>query len=95
MNKTELTKTLAHRTGLSQRDIGAVLDALFDTDDGVVPQELAAGRAVSLRGFGTFEVRAAAPRIARNPKTGAPVQLAAQQRPVWRPAAPLRARLNG
>lgn len=95
VNKTELVKTLATRTGLNQRDVGAVLDALFDPDGGVVPGELAAGRAVAIRGFGTFEVRLAAPRLARNPRTGAPVQIPAQTRPTWRPAAPLRERLNG
>ena len=95
MNKTELGKTLAGRTGLSQKTVTAVLDALFDPDAGVVADELAASRAVSIRGFGTFEARRAAPRLARNPRTGEAVQLGAQTRPAWRPAAPLRDRLNG
>ena len=95
MNKTELTKTLATRTGLNQRAVSGLLDALFDPEAGVVASELAAGRAVAIRGFGTFEMRHAAARIARNPRTGEPVQLPAQARPAWRPAAPLRERLNG
>lgn len=95
MNKTELVKTLASRTGLDQRTVGGLLDALFDPKDGVIAAELAAGRAVAIRGFGAFEARSAAPRIARNPRTGEAVQLPAQVRPAWRPAAPLKERLNG
>lgn len=95
MNKTELVKTLASRTGLDQRTISGLVDALFSPEGGVIAGELAAGRAVAIRGFGTFEARSAAPRIARNPRTGEPVQLAASIRPAWRPAAPLKQRLNG
>jgi len=95
MNKTQLVKTLAARTGLDQRAVASVLDALFDPQGGVIADELSRGSAVGVRGFGTFEPRDAPPRIARNPRTGEPVQLPAQRRATWRPAAPLKARLNG
>ncbi len=83
MNKTQLVMALARRTGLGQDEVRRVLDALFED---VIPSELEAGRAVAIRGFGTFEPRLRAPRLARNPATGAPVQVPARMQVALRPA---------
>lgn len=94
MNKAELIKTVAEKCGVPQRTVADVLDAVFDPASGAIADALAEGAAVGLRGFGTFELRDAPPRLLRNPKTGEPVQVGAQRRAVWRPATPLKARLN-
>ena len=95
MNKTQLQKTLAARANITQAEAATVLEVLFDTHGGIIPDALNRGSAVAIRGFGTFEVKQTRPRLARNPRTGAAVQVAAQRRPSWRPARPLKARLNG
>lgn len=94
MNKAELIKTVADKSGVPQRTVAEVLDAVFDPAAGAIAEALSGGAAVGLRGFGTFEIRDAPPRLLRNPKTGEPVQVGAQRRPVWRPAAALKTRLN-
>jgi len=83
LNKTQLVSALARRTGLPQDEVRRVLDALFDE---VLPAEFEAGNAVAIRGFGTFEPRLRAPRLGRNPSTGAPVQVPARMQVVLKPA---------
>lgn len=53
MNKSELVKELAYKTGFTQKDSGKFLDALAETIGKAVSQ----GEKVSILGFGTFELR--------------------------------------
>jgi len=94
VNKTELIKALSRRADLPQREVTAVVEALFDPFDGVLADTLARGESVAIRGFGTFEPRVRAPRLARNPRSGEPVQLPAQVRPALRASERLVERLN-
>ena len=94
MNKAELIQTLARRTGLTQASARAAVDALFDPATGLLAEELAAGRGAALAGFGVFEVRQRAPRLARNPRTGEEVLVPAAPAPVFRPAPALKARVR-
>ena len=95
MTKADVVSALAQALGGSRTDANTVVDALFGLQDGIIPQALARGESVALRGFGVFEVRRVAPRLARNPKTGAPVQTAASLRPAFRPSAGLKRHVNG
>lgn len=45
---------------------------------GLIIRETSAGEKVMLKGFGTFSVKAKAARTARNPMTGASVQVPAR-----------------
>ncbi len=94
MNKTQLIKALCERTGMSRAQATAALDALFSPDDGILADTLDRGSAIAIRGFGTFEVRARAPRLAHNPQGGPPIQLPPRRAPAWRPSAALKERLN-
>jgi integration host factor subunit beta len=44
-----------------------------------------------VRGFGTFKIRQRKTRMARNPRTGAPVEVSARPVPVFKPSKELRA----
>jgi integration host factor subunit beta len=44
-----------------------------------------------VRGFGTFKIRNRKTRMARNPRTGAPVEVSARPVPVFKPSKELRA----
>lgn len=94
MNKTQLIAALTRRTSLAREVVTQVVDAVFDAD-GVIQDELLAGRSVAIRGFGTFEPQRRRPRLARNPTTGEPIPLPATLVAGFRPAEALRARMRG
>lgn len=66
MNKTELIKENALRTGLSQTKIKEVLNA----QEAIIIEAMQRGEKVSLVGFGTYEAVDRDARERRNPKTG-------------------------
>ena len=80
MNKSQLAEAAADRAGLSKGDASKALDAVLDT----ITSALQSGEKVSLTGFGTFEVRNRAARTARNPQTGAEMQVAASKAPAFK-----------
>jgi DNA-binding protein HU-beta len=67
------------------------VDGLLDT----IVAAVGAGDSVSITGFGVFEPRARAARVARNPRTGAAVDVAATTVPAFRPGAAFRAVVGG
>lgn len=66
MNKTELIREIANRTGLSQAKVKEVLGA----EETVIIEALLNGDKVSLVGFGTYEAVDRPARERRNPQTG-------------------------
>ena len=54
---------------------------------------LANGENIEIRGFGTFKVRRRKTRIARNPRTGDPVEVPSRSVPVFKPSKHLRSRV--
>ena len=65
MNKTELVSAVAEKTGLSKKDSDAAVNATIDA----ITESLKNDDKVALVGFGTFEVRARAERMGKNPQT--------------------------
>jgi len=55
---------------------------------------LSTGDRVELRGFGSFTVKKRAPRVGRNPKTGASVNVPAKVVPHFKPGKELRERVD-
>lgn len=88
MNKTELVKAMAEKTGLSQKDAEAALKAFTDT----VAKELKKkdGK-VQLVGFGTFKVTERKARVGRNPQTGASLKIKKAKLPKFVAGAALKA----
>ncbi len=81
-----LVSRIAKEAGLSKRAADAALRALLAG----VKQELAAGRRVTIAGFGSFVVRRTSPRVGRNPRTGKAIRIPAGWRPVFRPCRALK-----
>lgn len=75
MNKSELAAALAAKTGLTAAKSAEVVSALVDT----ITSEVAGGGKVAIQGFGTFSLKERAARTAKNPKTGAVIQVAAKK----------------
>ncbi len=77
MNKGELVARVAKDSGLTKADAGRALDAALDN----VTKALKKGEKVTLVGFGTFGVSRRRARAGRNPRTGAPIKIAARRVP--------------
>ncbi len=95
MNKTEMAKKLAGKTGLTQGVTSDVVDAIFSTEsgEGIIAVELDAGGKVSISGFGTFETRHRAARMGRNPTTGESIYIAAKNVAAFKAAKGLKDRV--
>ena len=89
-SKQQLVAELAQDTGLSKTQIDTVLYVLDD----IISAELASGEPIKLPGIGTFDPRETSPRTARNPRTGAEVDVPAKTRVVFIPSATLKKHLN-
>ena len=73
MNKSDLIKAMADRSGLTQAQAGLALDAFCVS----VIDELGKGGEVTLVGFGTFKTTHRAERQGLNPETKEPLTIAA------------------
>lgn len=86
MNKSELVKAAAEKSGLTLKDTEKALNAITES----VAAALANGEKVQLTGFGTFEVRERAAREARNPRTGETLKVEASKSPAFKAGASLK-----
>lgn len=91
MNKSELIDALAARLDGDKKGASTAIDAFVD----VVFRAVAKGEKVSIAGFGVFEKRPRAARIARNPATGAPVKLKKTSVPAFRPGTQFKSVVSG
>ncbi|HBL82495.1 MULTISPECIES: HU family DNA-binding protein [Congzhengia] len=86
MNKTELVSAVAEKTGLSKKDSDAAVNATIDA----ITESLKNDDKVALVGFGTFEVRARAERMGKNPQTGEAIKIAASKVPAFKAGKALK-----
>jgi DNA-binding protein HU-beta len=77
MNKNDLAKAVAEKTGLSNKQALSAVDAMFD----IIIQGVAANHNVRLTGFGTFHQVKLEARMGRNPRTGEPLKIKASHLP--------------
>ena len=80
MNRAELVEMVAKATGQPKSEVTRTLSAFVHTITGA----LAKGDKVTLVGFGTFERRMRKARTGRNPRTLAPLKIAAARVPAFR-----------
>lgn len=57
-------------------------------------QEVAAGKRISMLGFGTFKLTSRKARKGRNPKTGEPIDIAASKTPSFSAGKAFKERCN-
>ncbi len=92
MTKADLvehvTAAIARTSGpmISKKDCARVVDAFLDA----IKLALSEQQNIEVRGFGTFKIRRRKTRMARNPRTGEPVEVAARPVPVFKPSKELR-----
>ncbi len=86
MNKGELTKAVAHASGLSQSEAGKAVDAVFETIAGTVKSR----QQVAIAGFGTFAAKTRNAREGRNPATKEPIKIPEKTSVAFKPASVLK-----
>ena len=91
MVRSDLVAMIARDFGLKRVYAERAVTTVFDE----IVAGLTEGSRVELRGFGTFAVRQRRERKARNPRTGAPVDVREKHVPVFATGKRLRDRLNG
>jgi integration host factor subunit beta len=88
MTKADLVEQVADAIGpgITKKDCALVVDGLLNA----IKAALADHENIEIRGFGTFKVRERRSRVARNPRTGERVDVAARAVPVFKPSKDLR-----
>ena len=91
MNRAELVDAVAKATEQPKSEVTRTLSALIHAVTGA----LSKGDKVTLVGFGTFERRMRKARTGRNPRTLAPLRIAAAKVPAFRAGKELKDIVNG
>ena len=87
MTRSDLVEELAARFGqLTQRDAEVAVKTLLEA----LGDALVQGQRIEVRGFGSFSVTQRAPRMGRNPRSGAAVAIPARRVLHFKPGKALR-----
>ena len=88
MTKADLVQNAADAIGpgITKKDCAIVVDAFLNA----IKEALGEHENIEIRGFGTFKVRERKSRLARNPRTGDPVEVPPRAVPVFKPSKDLR-----
>jgi nucleoid DNA-binding protein len=90
VNKSELIETIAKEADLSKAAAGRALESLLST----IVKSVSKKQDVQLIGFGTFKATRRAARTGKNPRTGAPIKIAAATVPKFSAGASFKAAVN-
>jgi DNA-binding protein HU-beta len=91
MNKAELIDVLTEKLGSDRRQATLAVENIVDT----IVRAVHRGDSVTITGFGVFEQRRRAARVARNPRTGETVKVKPTSVPAFRPGAQFKAVVAG
>ncbi len=86
VSKADLVEQIATDTGLSKKDVKAVVDGML----GHVTDKLKEGEKIQLTGFGTFEVRERKARSGVKPGTTERIEIPASKYPAFKPGKGLK-----
>jgi DNA-binding protein HU-beta len=76
MTKSQLVSKLAEGSGMSRKQVDALLNDLVDTVTGAVRK----GESVKIPGLGIFRLRKMKARVGRNPQTGEAIKIPARKK---------------
>ena len=88
--RADIAKTMTD-AGIERATAGAIALAIVQA----MADALASGKAIELRGLGTFETRERKARTAHNPRTMAPVDVPTRRAVFFHPAGKLKRAING
>ena len=88
--KADIVNNISKTTGISKVETKAVVEGVIAS----LIEAVTAGNKVELRGFGVFYSKRRKPRQARNPKTGATVELGERFVPLFKPSTDFTQKVN-
>ena len=91
MNKAELIEVLTAELETDRAHASRAVEAVVDA----IVRSVNKGESVTITGFGVFERRRRAARVARNPRTGETVKVKPTSVPAFRPGAQFKAIVAG
>lgn len=92
MTRSELVEQLGLTMGqLTHQDAEQAVKTILDA----MSASLESGHRIEIRGFGSFTITERRPRLGRNPKSGAPVQIPERRMVHFKPGKALREAVNG
>jgi len=75
---------------VTQKDAYAIVEIIFDS----IVRSLRNGEKIEIRGLGSFRIRQRRARVARNPKTGARVEVPPKRIPYFKASKELKELVN-
>jgi integration host factor subunit beta len=90
MNRANLIEEISRALELTRKESEVILDTIFES----MVKALRSGHKIEIRGFGSFRTRQRRPRIGRNPKTGARVEVPAKKIPYFKPSKEVKDGIN-
>jgi integration host factor subunit beta len=91
LTKSDLIDNLSRSQGhLAYKDVELAVKSLIE----MMSNALSVGERIEIRGFGSFSLHYRPPRVGRNPKSGAKVELPGKYVPHFKPGKELRDRAN-
>jgi len=98
MNKKDIASQLAARADISLVQAQAVLNHLFDAEDGIIAGQLASDSKdeakVLFAGFGTLLRKTRASRVGTNPSSKGKLEIPAKEYVSFKPGKNLRERIS-
>jgi len=91
MNKRDLVDAVAAQVGRPKAEVASTVDAVF----ALISSALQRGDKVAVSGFGNFDARQVAERVARNPRTGESVVVPARTAARFKASRNLKSVLGG
>lgn len=91
ITKADLVETISRQMAptITKRDVGRIVQLFIDE----LCRALQEGNRVEIRGFGVLSTKLRRPKLARNPKTKAPVNIPPRRVPVFKASRLLKASL--
>ena len=90
MTKADLIAEVSRAVEMTRNDSKIIVETIFDS----IVKALHASERIEIRGFGCFRTKQRQPRIGRNPKTGARVEVPAKTVPYFKASKDLKGMLN-
>src|SRR5437762_13386993 len=90
MTKADLIEEVSRVVEMTRKESEVIVEAIFDS----IVRSLRTNEKIEIRGFGSFRTRQRQPRIGRNPKTGAKVDVPAKTIPYFKPSKELKDLIN-
>lgn len=91
ITKRDLTERIADKTGLSRTQVRDLLGEFLEQ----ITSELARGNRIEFRGFGVFDTKVKAARLAQNPRTLEPVEVPSHRSVRFKPGSEMRSIVDG